>query len=217
MNIDDPKILANVETVYNFLSSHPIPTLPTDFMLVLGSHDLMVPVLAAELFHEKAAPLVVCSGGHGKITKRLWRESEGKTFAKKCLELGVPKSKILVENRAKNTGDNFNFTRNLLSRKGIKVNSGLIVCKPYMARRALATATKQWPEVTWHVATPKVSFKDYISKTDQKREISVIVGDLERMRVYADRGFQTPVNIPDDVWQAYEFLKNSGFTKFTLR
>ena len=37
-----------------------------------------------------------------------------------------------------------------------------------------------------------------------------MVGDLQRIRVYAERGFQIPQEIPDDVWLAYEELVRAG-------
>ena len=208
------KILADAKIIYDFLSGHQAPREKADFLLVLGSHDLMVPVLAAELFAEKLAPIVVCSGGFGKITREIWSEEEGKVFAKKCIEQGVPEDKVLVESRAANTGENFLFSRELLEEKGFKVDSGIIVCKPYMAKRALATGRKQWLEVHWAVAVPKISFEEYIAKDDLKREINVMVGDMQRMKTYAEAGFQMPVEIPDEVWGAYERLVEAGFRKF---
>lgn len=210
----DEKILADAKIIYNFLSGHKAPDGPADFLLVMGGHDLMVPVLAAELYAEKMAPIVVCSGGFGKITRRIWHRTEGKTFAKKCIELGVPEHKVLIEKKASNMGENFTFTRKLLAKEGIAVETGIIVCKPHMAKRALATARKQWPEVKWHVAVKKVPMEEYISKKDLKREINVMVGDIERLIIYAQVGFQVPVEIPSDVLMAYKRLTKAGFTRF---
>lgn len=208
------RILADAKIIYDYLSGHIQPTEKADFLLVLGSHDLMVPVLASELFAEKIAPLIVCSGGFGKITREIWNEEEGKIFAKKCIEMGVPKEKILIEKNATNTGENFTLTRALLEKEGIKVDSGIIICKPYMAKRALATARKQWPEVEWRVAVKKIPLEEYISDEDLEREINVMVGDMQRMKTYAEAGFQVPVDIPDDVWDAYKRLVRAGYTEY---
>ena len=208
--------LADARIIYDYLSGHIQPENKADFLLVLGSHDLMVPVLASELFAEKMAPIVVCSGGFGKITREIWNEEEGKVFAKKCIEMGVPKEKILVEKNATNTGENITLTKELLEKKGIKVDSGIIVCKPYMAKRALATARKQWPEVEWRVAVKKIPLDEYVPKDDLEREINVMVGDMQRMKTYAEAGFQVPVDIPDDVWDAYKRLVKAGFNEFVV-
>ena len=39
-----------------------------------------------------------------------------------------------------------------------------------------------------------------------------MVGDLQRIRVYAERGFQIPQEIPANVWSAYEKLVALGYT-----
>ena len=41
--------------------------------------------------------------------------------------------------------------------------------------------------------------------------VSIMVGDLQRIRVYAEKGFQIPQEIPDDVWDAFEELVTRGF------
>lgn len=210
----DEKILADAKTIYDYLSGHVQPTEPADFLLVMGGHDLMVPVLAAELLSEKMAPIMICSGGFGKITRRIWKRGEGQTFARKCIKLGVPKKKILIEKKASNMGENFVFSKKLLVRNNIEAKTGIIVCKPHMARRALATARKQWPEIEWRVAVKKIPMEDYISKKDLKREINVMVGDVERLKSYAEAGFQVPVKIPDEVWDAHKRLIKAGFNRF---
>ena len=43
--------------------------------------------------------------------------------------------------------------------------------------------------------------------------ISIMVGDLQRIRLYAEKGFQIHQDIPDDVWQAYEELVSAGYDR----
>jgi hypothetical protein len=40
-----------------------------------------------------------------------------------------------------------------------------------------------------------------------------MVGDLQRIKVYPEKGFQVYQEIPDSVWQAYERLVALGFDK----
>ena len=40
-----------------------------------------------------------------------------------------------------------------------------------------------------------------------------MVGDLQRIRIYPEKGFQIPQDIPDEVWAAYERLVGWGFTR----
>ncbi|MEJ7830229.1 MAG: hypothetical protein WKF91_18615 [Segetibacter sp.] len=40
-----------------------------------------------------------------------------------------------------------------------------------------------------------------------------MVGDLQRIKVYAEKGFQIYQEMPVEVWQAYERLVEVGFNK----
>jgi uncharacterized SAM-binding protein YcdF (DUF218 family) len=194
------------------------PTLiASDVIVVLGSHDHRVAEHAASLWHEGWAPLVVLSGGRGKVTES-WPTSEAAYFADTAAALGVPRSAMLLEEEATNTGENLTCTRALLERHGVPVRQAILVAKPYMARRAIATATKQWPEPAWLVSTATVSFAEYVENDhSETRTIDLMVGDLQRIKVYADQGFQTKMDIPPQVWRAYEQLVALGFDRYVLR
>lgn len=89
----------------------------------------------------------------------------------------------------------------------------IVVQKPYMERRAYATFKKIWPEMEVIVTSPPISFRDYTTAFHSKDEIiNIIVGDLQRIKMYADLGYQIPQIIPEDVWAAYEELVALGYT-----
>ena len=203
--------------LFDFLSAAPPAPERADMILVLGNHELRVPEYAAALWHRGAAPLVVCSGGFGKLTADRWTEPEAVVFARRCEELGVPRERIRTETRSTNTGENFLFTRAMLEAEGLSPRSGLIVTKPYMAKRALATAAVRWPELRWAVGTPAVTFADYFPGGPGEEELAVMVGDLQRLRVYADCGFQAPVEVPEPVWAAFERLAAEGCDSHVIR
>lgn len=188
--------------------------LPSDCILTLGSHDTRVAERAAELYHQGWAPLLIFAGGLGRLTEGMWTESEADLFARIAVERGVPLEKILTENRSTNTGENIRFVRQLLHEKGFDLHTFIIVQKPYMERRALATFEKAWPGKQFVVTSPQISFEDYPT-TDITLEqvINIMVGDLQRIRVYPEKGFQTYQEIPAGVWQAYEELVSLGFDK----
>ena len=148
---------------------------------------------------------------HNYVT--LFTTPEAELFAERCRALGVPSENILIEAASTNTGENFRFSRELLSERGIFPSTGIAVCKPYMAKRAWATGTKQWPEVTWSVMTQPLSLEEY--GTDDIT-IALMVGDLQRLRVYAEKGFQAPVEVPDDIWSAYERLVAVGYDQYVI-
>lgn len=210
-------IIIDAETLYAYHSECESTLAQADFILVLGSHDLRVAEHAARLFLGGYAPLLVCSGGLGKVTSELWTRPEAEIFAARCRKLGVPQESIILETKSKNTGENFAFSKMLLAEESIFPKTGIAVCKPYMARRAWATGAKQWPEVEWHPSVPPLSFRDYLSpETPLDETINLMVGDLQRLRVYAECGFQVPVAIPATVWAAYERLVADGYDKYVI-
>jgi len=198
------------------LMSHQLQK--ADVILVLCSHDKLVAERGAELFLAGWAPLLIFSGGLGAITKTIWSEPEADQFARIALEMGVPKSKIIVENRSTNTAENILYTKELLREKGILPESFILVQKPYMERRSYAAFRKLWPGTEVVVTSPQVTFKAYIenfsNETLSRHDvISIMVGDLQRLRLYAERGFQIPQEIPDEVWTAYTQLVKAGYDK----
>ena len=91
-----------------------------------------------------------------------------------------------------------------------------MVQKPYMERRSYATFRKVWPEKRVIVTSPQVSIDRYLDECSHRAlsaddVVSIMVGDLQRIRVYAETGFQIPQEIPADVWAAYEALVALGY------
>lgn len=189
-----------------------------DAILVLCSHDTVVAERGAQLFLEGWAPLLIYSGGLGAITKRMWAEPEADQFARVATGMGVPRERILVENRSTNTGENVLFTKNLLAELRLDPQKFILVQKPYMERRAYATFKKLWPEKEAVVTSPQVTFDEYLSRYSSPQlsaddVISIMVGDLQRIRLYPRRGFQIYQEVPDEVWAAGEELIRAGYDR----
>lgn len=194
---------------------------PADVILVLCSHDTAVAERGAQLFLDGWAPLLIFSGGLGTITRQLWSEPEADRFASIAVEMGVPPERILIENRSTNTGENVLFTRRLLDDRQLSPQRFILVQKPYMERRSYATFKQRWPEKDVVVTSPQVSFDEYVNRYSNKAlssddVVAIMVGDLQRIRVYAERGFQIPQDVPDDVWQAFEELVRAGYSKYLV-
>lgn len=190
-------------------------------IMVLCSHDTIVAERGAQLFLEGWAPLMIFSGGLGAITKHLWSDSEASRFARIAVGMGVPRDRILIEGRSTNTGENVQFTRELLAARGLDPASFILVQKPYMERRTFATFNKVWPGKILKVTSPQLSMDDYLARYSHEslsadEVISIMVGDLQRIREYPARGFQIHQDIPDDVWAAYTELVSAGYDTHLL-
>jgi uncharacterized SAM-binding protein YcdF (DUF218 family) len=186
--------------------------------------------------------------------------------------MGVPRSAILLETKATNTGDNTLFSRQLLQDEGLDIvcfwlpsrssisdtsqKRVIVVQKPYMERRTYATVKKRWPEVELMVTSPRLSFDTYFQVTVslfaclifiaftrfmlfrffrlkhmqfsisacvwqdpvfREEGIALMVGDLQRIKIYPSKGFQIEQSIPPGVWAAYERLVQLGYTKYVIQ
>jgi uncharacterized SAM-binding protein YcdF (DUF218 family) len=195
---------------------------PADAILVLCSHDERVAERSVELYKSNLAPLVIFSGGAGAITKQLWQEPEAERFARIAIAAGVPHENILTENKSSNTGENVRFTRQIIEAHGLEIQKFLLVQKPYMERRSYATFRKLWPEKDVIVTSPQTSFENYLrnyanSALTVADVISIMVGDLQRIRLYPARGFQIEQEVPADVVSAFDELVAAGFTKYLIQ
>jgi uncharacterized SAM-binding protein YcdF (DUF218 family) len=158
------------------------------------------------------------SGGLGNFTQEIWTEKEADKFAAIAVEKGVPKNAILIENNSTNTGENILFTQKLLKQKNLDPQSFIVVQKPYMERRSYATFKKHWPDKKLMVTSPQISFDAYPNQEiPLERVINIMVGDLQRIRFYPEKGFQIYQEIPAEVWNAYERLIQLGFDKHLMK
>ncbi len=216
----DHRIKGLAEKLWDYLKlNHQIEK--SDAILVLCSHDKRVAERAAQLFLEDWAPLLIFSGGLGSITRTFWTEPEADQFAAIAIRMGVPQENILIENRSTNTGENLRFTRQLLFEKGIDPQKFIVVQKPYMERRSFATFRKMWPQKEVTVTSPQAAFDEYLDsyaneELSADEVISIMVGDLQRIKVYAEKGYQIQQEIPPEVWSAYEELVRAGYNRHLI-
>jgi uncharacterized SAM-binding protein YcdF (DUF218 family) len=217
----DARLRPFVERIWNYhLLNHEL--VRSDAILVLCSHDTSVAEYAAQLFLGAWAPLLIFSGGFGAITQRLFTEPEADRFARIAVGLGVPAHRVIVENQSANTGENVQFTKRLLATRAIDARTFILVQKPYMERRTFATFRKVWPEASACVTSPRVALDEYLSRyandaMSADDVISIMVGDLQRIHVYPEKGFQIPQPIPDDVWLAFRELVAAGYDRHLVK
>jgi uncharacterized SAM-binding protein YcdF (DUF218 family) len=185
---------------------------PCSAAIGLGSHDLRVAAFAARLFHAGLFPVLVFSGGNSPTTKACFPRGEAVHFAEHAMRLGVPQAAIIIEPHAGNTGENIDFSRRALADAGVRVESVLLISKPYAERRAFATAGKLWPQVQAVCASEPLTFDDYLKSIgDEKLVIDQLVGDLQRIIEYPAAGFALAQEVPADVQAAYRRLLHAGF------
>lgn len=187
------------------VQNDPLPS-KVDAIVVGGCKDLAVPERAAALYLEGRAPLIVMSGYKDPYYDM--SVSEAVLFAERAQALGVPKAAIIIEDKASNTGENIVFSAALLKHP----KAVILVHKPYMTSRFLATAEAQWPapQPDFYATSEQTTMEQYFTRRGDAEALAVL-GDFERMRTYADRGFQSKQLIPDEVQAAHDELLRRGY------
>jgi uncharacterized SAM-binding protein YcdF (DUF218 family) len=193
-----------------------------DAIIVFGNHDLLTALRGIELYNANLAPLLVFTGGQGRVTENLWEETEAQKYSKIAIVSGVDKRNIRIEEKSTNTGENIIFTKTMLEEEKIVVKSVISVHKPYMERRTYAAMQQFWPEIEVMVSSSKLSFTDYLHALtmqgfSEKHTIEMIVGDFQRIDLYAKKGYQTQQRIPQCAWEAYGELVRLGYNKYVLQ
>jgi uncharacterized SAM-binding protein YcdF (DUF218 family) len=206
-------ILKDAQVLWNYMKLNQ-PLQKADCLLVMGSHDLRVAEYGAKLYLDGWAPLMVCSGGLGNQTRKLWHETEARKFARVALQMGVPVENILLEEESTNTGENIIFSRRLLQSKSINPESILLAHKPYMERRVLATFQKLWPGKEGQVSSPPLTMQEYPNNEISMEEmINIMVGDFQRILVYPQKGYQVEQPVEKNELLAFESLVEQGFDR----
>lgn len=208
-NIEEIKVLWNYMKMNQQLKK-------ADCIIGLGSVDTNVANIASELYLKGYADKVFFSGGLGKITNKIWNETEAEKFAKIAIKKGVPKETIYIEKESTNTGDNFRFTKRMIEELQLDIKSCIVVCKPYDEKRAYASFKKIMPEFEVIITSENISCEEYYRKNGTEW-INVLVGDIQRMKLFYEKGWQVKMDIPKEVWDAYEVLVKKGYDKFVFK
>lgn len=202
-------------TVWEYLRLAREPA-KADCIIGFGNYNTDIAVRAAELYHAGYAPIIVFTGGLGRNTLGMLSRSEAECFAETALKCGVPAENILTETKSTNTAENLNFTRSLLNERGFSVKTALGVHQPFMERRIWAAAAVVWPELKLTVTSPQTDYETFIAHAvrdgvTERAVIEEVVGDLQRMELYAERGWQLPQQVPHAVKAAYGILTAAGY------
>lgn len=209
--------MAAAEILWDYHDMHQ-PLRHTDVGIGLGSHDPDVATYTADLFHQGQFPLIVFTGANAPTTIDLFPRGEAVHYAEQAERLGVPSEAILVEPRASNTGENIEFTRSLLEEHDIHPESVTLISRPYQQRRAYATCRKLWPSVEVTCASRPQTLSQYLQAIgNADRVLNMLVGDTQRIALYANRGFAVPQFQPDEVKTAMQVLIDVGYTARLVR
>lgn len=214
-------VLKDVQTLWSYMRLN-MPVHPAGCIVGFGCYDEDIPRRVAQLYRDGLAPLVVFSGGLGRNTAALWQEAEAERFRAIALAEGVPPEAVLTETDSTNSAENLLFTKRLLAERGCAVSRIIAIHKPYMERRLFAALGVYWPEVTADVTSPQVSLEAHLRRGEaagmtRRGMLETLVGDVQRIEVYARLGYQLPQPIPEPVRLAYRRMVDRGYTGQLVR
>lgn len=197
--------LPDLQTIWNSLVRRDTLPAHADVAIIGGCRDLGLAERAAELYHANIIRTIITSGYQPKSLD----VTEAKLLADRCIELGVPREAIILENDATNTGENITFSARIIG----EVTSVILVHKPYMGLRFLATAEAQWPtpQPEFYATCQDISFDKYCEEHGLHNVAHKMLGDMKRMSSYAEEGYQTHQPISAESKLAYERLVSAGF------
>ena len=192
--------LARIIWDYHQLHHEPMPA---DVIIALGTNDLRVAEFAADLWHAGFGSTLICTGGvahHGDLLATPWEKTEAEMYADIALRRGVPRERILLETRATNTAENIRFARDLIVERAMQPRNVLFTVKPFMQRRVWATLAVEWPGMPATLASPRMTLDQYFTaELTPEKIVNIMMGDLQRIWVYARRGWSTPQIFPEEV------------------
>lgn len=209
--------ITHLQVLWDYLQLHQQPR-KADVIVGFGNFNTNIARRAAQLYFQGIAPKILFTGGLGRNTQGLLPEPEAVRFARVAREMGVPEQDILLEDKSTNTAENIQFTRVLLEAENIPHGHILGVHQPFMERRIVAAVGVYWPELSFSVTSPQVTIEQYLQDAKaqgiaENAAVSVIVGDFQRMDLYARKGWQLPQQIPEAAWEAFHALVALGFDK----
>ena len=207
--------LKPLQVIWDYLCLNE-PLQKADVIVGFGNFNTDIACRAAELYRLGYAPKVLFTGGLGRNTEGLLPEPEAVRFAKVAMACGVPEADIILEERSTNTKENILFTREKLESLGIAHDRIMGVHQPFMERRIKAAMGVYWKELDFAVTSPQVTIPQYLEAASQQgispnASVSVIVGDFQRMDLYAKLGYQLPQHIPQKAWDAFHELVAMGY------
>ncbi|MFC4336144.1 YdcF family protein [Salininema proteolyticum] len=194
-----------------------------DAMIVAGSHDVRVADAAVQAWTDGASSRIVVSGGSGRLSEVVLPEGEARAYrARMTARIPALGHVIRLETEARNTQQNLEFSRWILTEEEVDLKAVLLVSLPYMATRIIATARRLWPEMpVVESFVGSAGFDEYLLNLESDGVkpglvVARLVGELDRAVQYPGRGFMTPVEVPESALAAADALVQAGYTSQLL-
>ena len=180
-----------IDDITNFIFVSDEPR-PADIIFLPGGSHPLPAERGAELYRAGFAPLLLPAGGLSvKLTKwpgpKARKEIYDGDYATDCafytdvlIKNGVPARAIVPEDASGHTRDNAFFSRRAADERGLSIQSALICCKSFHARRCLMLYQLAFPEAALRVVPVDVYGIDRYNWHQTEAGIDRVLGELAR-------------------------------------
>ena len=180
-----------ITDISNFIFVSDKPEKADAIFLPGGSHPQQ-PEYASELYHQGYARWLIPSGGIS-VKRDKWPgvrskadiyngdyQSDCEFFTDVLVKNGVPASAIIKEDQSGHTRDNAFLSRQVVEKGGFDINTALIVCKAFHARRCLMLYQMAFPDVDIKVCPVHCYNITKDNWYESKAGIHRVLGELAR-------------------------------------
>lgn len=207
------EVLKKGKIIYDYLNNQDNIT-KCSTILCCCSIDLGLVEVSKELDIKYSPKQIIYSGYKGKGTIGKIKGSEAQRFKNYAINLGIDKNKIITEERSVNTWQNI---KNSL--KKIEHQDLVIIHKPYAIRRTKLICQKL--NIECKIVSNKQTFNEYLKQITNKEQIKEkdIISEMvaEIFYIKHNKLFNLiKTDIPEEVIEAYIFLKNKGYNKYII-
>lgn len=193
-----------LKIIWNSLIRRDTLPIYADAIVVGGCRDLGLAEKAAELYHAGVTQKIIATG----YQPSYMNVTEAQLLGDRCIELGVPVECIIMEHNAKNTGENIKLSAQIAA----EARSVILIHKPYMSLRFLATAEAQWPnpQPKLYSTCQEITFEEYCKIHDIEKVAYAMLSDMKKIDDYAKLGYQSRQVISNEAKDSFNVLIERG-------
>ena len=220
MSNRNPGAPASAETLFRYLAVRDPEPEPADLAVGFGHFDPKIPVRCCELYRRGYARRLLLTGGVGARTADL-AVPEAVYFRDEIRRLcpEIPADRIFIESASTHTGENVVRSIQLLRKVSPAYNldrgmsRAILIANAYRQRRVGLTWRHHLPHVKAFNAPPRTTFeREWRMFADRGIDFfDLLVGEVDRIIRYGERGYFERVQVPAAVMQARDRLCDLGY------
>lgn len=217
MNINNTeKNYNDAKTIFDYLYMNETGFVHADLIVGFGHFDQNIARRCAALYEKGYSEKILFNGGRGAGSADL-DKPEAVAFLEtvKNEYPQVSEQYIIIESESTNTGENITMSAKVMHKADSNFNlengvkSVIAVASPYRQRRVYLALRKLLPNIKVYNMPPISSFGKEKYKFEQKGEdfLKLLLGEIERIRDYPEKGFIMHEEIPKSVLTSYNRIK----------